>query len=191
MMKDRIETELKASIQAKQEVLRSLVPQIEKAARLMVHALGAGHKVMFFGNGGSAADAQHLAAELISRFLLERQSLPAIALTTDTSIITAIGNDYSFDNIFARQIEGLAQKGDIAFGLSTSGNSRNVVAALEKAKQLGCVTIGLTGPGGRIGELADLALKVPSKETPRIQESHITIGHILCGLVEEELCGKR
>lgn len=191
MMKERIETELKASIAVKTEVLRSLTPAIEQAAKLMIGALKNGNKIMFFGNGGSAADAQHLAAELISRFLLERKSLPAIALTTDTSIITAIGNDYSFDNIFARQVEGLARQGDVAFGLSTSGNSRNVIAGLEKAKQLGCVTIGLTGPAGKIGELADLTLKVPSKETPRIQESHITIGHILCGLVEEELFGKR
>jgi len=190
-MKDRIESELKASIEAKNQVLKTLVPEIEKAARLMIEALKKGNKIMFFGNGGSAADAQHLAAELISRFLLERKSLPAIALTTDSSIITAIGNDYSFDNIFARQVEGLAQKGDVAFGLSTSGNSKNVIAGLEKAKQLGCRTIGLTGPGGKIGELAELTLKIPSKETPRIQESHITIGHILCGLVEEELFGKR
>ncbi len=190
-MKNRIESELKASIQTKEQVLKNLVPAIEQAAKLLVAALKNGNKIMFFGNGGSAADAQHLAAELISRFLLERKSLPALALTTDTSIITAIGNDYSFDNIFARQIEGLAKKGDVAFGLSTSGNSKNVVAGLEKAKQLGCVTIGLTGPGGKIGELADLALRVPSQETPRIQESHITIGHILCGLVEAELCGQR
>ncbi|MCU0641309.1 MAG: D-sedoheptulose 7-phosphate isomerase [Candidatus Margulisbacteria bacterium] len=186
-MQETIRAELKASIEAKTQVLNTLVPQIEKAATTMVGALKKGNKVLFFGNGGSAADSQHLAAELISRFLKERRSLPAIALTTDTSIITAIGNDYSFDNIFARQIEGLAKPGDIAFGFSTSGNSRNVIAGLEKAKELGCVTIALTGPSGKIGELADLALKVPSTATPRIQESHITIGHILCRLIEQEL----
>ncbi|MBN3033657.1 MAG: D-sedoheptulose 7-phosphate isomerase [Candidatus Saganbacteria bacterium] len=189
-MKDQIENELKASIETKEQVLQNLVPQIEKAARLMTDALKAGNKIMFFGNGGSAADAQHLAAELISRFMLERRSLPAIALTTDTSIITAVGNDYLFDNIFARQIEGLAKQGDIAFGLSTSGNSKNVIAGLEKAKQLGCRTIGLTGQGGKIGALAELALKVPATVTPRIQESHITIGHILCHLIEQELFGQ-
>ncbi len=190
-MKNRIETELKASIAVKNEVLKTLTPAIEQAAKMMIAALKQGNKIMFFGNGGSAADAQHLAAELISRFLLERKSLPAIALTTDTSIITAIGNDYSFDNIFARQVEGLARQGDVAFGISTSGNSKNVIAGLAKAKELGCRTIGLTGPGGKIGELADLTLKVPSPETPRVQESHITIGHILCGLIEQELFGKR
>jgi D-sedoheptulose 7-phosphate isomerase len=189
-MKDKIEAELKESIEVKQAVLASLAPVIEQAAVSLVAAYRTGNKVFFFGNGGSAGDAQHLAAELISRFLLERKSLPAIALTTDTSIITAIGNDYNFDVIFARQIEGLAKKGDIAFGLSTSGNSKNVIAGLEKAKQLGCLTIGLTGNTGRIAEIVDIALKVPSKATPRIQESHITIGHIICGLVEAELFGK-
>jgi D-sedoheptulose 7-phosphate isomerase len=189
-MKDKIEAELKESIEVKQAVLASLTPVIEQAAQAMVAAYKTGNKVLFFGNGGSAGDAQHLAAELISRFLLERKSLAAIALTTDTSIITAIGNDYNFDVIFARQIEGLAKKGDIAFGLSTSGNSKNVIAGLEKAKQLGCLTIGLTGNAGRITEIVDIAIKIPSKATPRIQESHITIGHILCGLVEAELFGK-
>ena len=189
-MKEKIEAELKESIAVKNEVLKSLTPEIEQAARAMIAALKAGNKVLFFGNGGSAADAQHLAAELISRFLLERKSLASIALTTDTSILTAIGNDYSFDAIFARQIEGLAKAGDIAFGLSTSGNSRNVIAGLDKAKQLGCLTIGLTGGAGRIPEIVDIALKVPAQATPRIQESHITIGHILCGLVEAELFGK-
>jgi D-sedoheptulose 7-phosphate isomerase len=189
-MREKIEAELKESIAVKHEVLKTLTPLIEKAARAMAAALKAGRQILFFGNGGSAGDAQHLAAELISRYRLERKSLAAVALTTDTSIITAIGNDYSFDAIFARQVEGLAKNGDIAFGLSTSGNSKNVIAGLEKAKQLGCLTIGLTGRAGRIPEIVDIALKVPSPVTPRIQESHITIGHILCGLVEEELFGK-
>ncbi|OGB90801.1 phosphoheptose isomerase [candidate division WOR-1 bacterium RIFCSPHIGHO2_01_FULL_53_15] len=189
-MQNRIAANLKESIEVKQQVIKSLVPQIEKAARAMIGALKNGNKVLFFGNGGSAADSQHLAAELISRFQMERKSLPAIALTTDTSIITAIGNDYTFDNIFSRQIEGLAQKGDIAFGLSTSGNSKNVIAGLEKAKQLGCKTIGLVGSGGRIAAIAEIAIAVPSKNTPRVQECHITIGHILCSLIEQELFGK-
>jgi D-sedoheptulose 7-phosphate isomerase len=190
-MQNRIIAELKESIETKQAVMKSLAPQIEKAARVMIGALKNGNKILFFGNGGSAADSQHLAAELISRFQMERKSLPVIALTTDTSIITAIGNDYSFDNIFARQIEGLTQKGDIAFGLSTSGNSKNVVAGLEKAKQLGCQTIGLVGSGGRIAEIADIVIAIPSKNTPRIQECHITIGHILCSLIEQELFGNK
>jgi D-sedoheptulose 7-phosphate isomerase len=190
-MKNKIEAEIKESIEVKKEVLKALSPAIERAAQAMIAALKAGHKILFFGNGGSAGDAQHLAAELISRYRLERPSLTALALTTDTSIITAIGNDYNFEVIFARQIEGLAKAGDIAFGLSTSGNSKNVIAGLEKAKQMGCVTIGLTGAGGRIGEIADIALKVPSQSTPRIQESHITIGHILCGLIEEAMFGKK
>jgi D-sedoheptulose 7-phosphate isomerase len=189
-MKGKIEAELQESIEVKKEVLMSLSPVIEQAAGAMITAFKAGNKVLFFGNGGSAGDAQHLAAELISRYRLERKALAAIALTTDTSIITAIGNDYNFDMIFARQIEGLAKNGDIAFGLSTSGNSQNVIAGLEKAKQFGCLTIGLTGSTGRIAELVDIAIKVPSKVTARIQESHITIGHILCGLIEAELFGK-
>lgn len=185
-MQEKIVSELKASIEVKNQVIKSLVPQIEQAAGLMIEALKKGNKVLFFGNGGSAADAQHLAGELIGRFLKERRSLAAIALTTDSSILTCLGNDYGFDVIFARQIEGLAKSGDIAFGLSTSGNSKNVIAGLKKAKALGCKTIGLLGgDGGLIAPLVDLALTVPSKATPRVQESHITIGHILCGLVEE------
>jgi D-sedoheptulose 7-phosphate isomerase len=189
-MREKIKAELKASIETKEQVLQHLVPQIEAAARVMVEAVRAGHKILFFGNGGSAADAQHLAAELVGRFRLERKALPALALTTDTSIITAIANDYSFENIFARQIEGLAQPGDVAFGISTSGNSKNVAAGLAKAKQAGCKTIGLIGSGGKIAELSDITIAVPSSDTPRVQESHITIGHILCGLVEDELFGR-
>jgi D-sedoheptulose 7-phosphate isomerase len=154
----------------------------------MIDALKNGNKILFFGNGGSAADAQHLAAELIGRFLKERNAIPAIALTTDTSIITAIGNDYGFEYIFSRQIEGLAKNGDISFGISTSGNSKNVLVGLEKAKQIGCKTIGLLGcGGGKIGQMVDVSIALESKNTPRIQESHITIGHILCGIIEERL----
>jgi len=187
-MQEKIKTELKESIATKKLVLDSLVPQIEQAARMMIKALKSGNKILFFGNGGSAADAQHLAAELIGRFLKERKSLPAIALTTDTSILTCLSNDYSFDIVFARQIEGLAKAGDIAFGISTSGNSKNVLEGLKKAKEMNCKTIGLLGGnGGTIAQSVDLAVTIPSKATPRIQESHITIGHILCGLVEEKV----
>ncbi|MFA5113846.1 MAG: D-sedoheptulose 7-phosphate isomerase [Candidatus Margulisiibacteriota bacterium] len=187
-MQEMIKKELHDSIETKQQVVKTLVPAIEKAARLMITALRDGKKIFFFGNGGSAADAQHLAAELIGRFQKERRALPAIALTTDSSILTALANDYGFDVVFARQIEGLAQKGDLAFGLSTSGNSRNVLAGLKKARELGCRTIGLLGcDGGQIAGSVDLAVTIPCRATPRIQEAHITIGHILCQLIEQEL----
>ncbi len=191
-MQNRIIADLKASITTKQAVLDNLVPQIEKAIQLMVKALKNGNKILFFGNGGSAADAQHLAAELIGRFLKERKALPAIALTTDTSILTCLSNDYSFDMIFARQLEGLAKPGDIAVGISTSGNSKNVLMGFEKAKEIGCPTIGFLGcGGGKIAKAADLAITVPSNETPRVQESHITIGHIICNLIEQSLDSAR
>jgi len=187
-MQEIIRAELKESIEVKNLVLKSLVPQIERAARLMIDALKAGGKILFFGNGGSAADAQHLTAELIGRYRKDRRSLPAIALSTDTSILTSLSNDYGFEIVFAKQIEGLGRSGDIAFGISTSGNSRNVLEGLEKGKELGCRTIGLLGcDGGRIAEIVDLSIIVPCKATPRIQESHITIGHILCSLIEQEL----
>lgn len=189
-MKNSIIAELKESIETKNQVIKCLVPQIEQATKLMIEALKAGNKVFFFGNGGSAADAQHLAAELIGRYRKDRRSLPAIALTTDTSIITSISNDYGYEVIFAKQIEGLAKSGDVAVGLSTSGNSRNVIVALEKAKELGCKTIGFLGcDGGKIAEIVDTAITVPSRVTARIQESHITIGHIVCGLIENEMFG--
>jgi len=187
-MQELIKAELQASIETKELVLAALVPAIEKAAAIMIEALKNGHKIMFFGNGGSAADAQHLAGELIGRFLKERRSLPALALTTDSSVLTCLANDYGFDVVFARQIEGLAQKGDVAFGISTSGNSKNIINGLKKARELGCQTIGLLGGnGGQTAGLVDLALTVPGKATPRIQESHITIGHILCRLIERDL----
>lgn len=189
-MRKTIEAELKESIETKNQVLKTLVPQIEKAARVMIDALKAGNKILFFGNGGSAADSQHLAAELIGRYRKDRKSLPAISLTTDTSIVTALSNDYGFETVFARQIEGLAKPGDIAFGISTSGNSRNVIEGLEKAKEMRCKTIGLLGcDGGRIAEVSDVSIIVPCRATPRIQESHITIGHILCRLIEQEIFG--
>lgn len=187
-MQDIIKAELKESIEVKNLAIKNLAPKIEEVARLMIEALKAGRKILFFGNGGSAADSQHLAAELIGRYRKERASLPAIALNCDTSILTAVGNDYGFEKIFSRQIEGLAAKGDVAFGISTSGNSKNVIVGIEKAKEIGCQTIGLLGcDGGRIGEIVDLPIIVACKATPRIQECHITIGHILCSLIEQEL----
>ena len=151
-------------------------------------ALRSGHKVLVFGNGGSAADAQHIAAELVGRYMRERQALPAVALTTDTSILTSIGNDYGFEHIFARQIDALATRGDIALGISTSGESANVRHALVRAKAIGCVTGAFLGrTGGSIRGLVDHAVVIPAQDTARIQECHITLGHILCELVESDL----
>lgn len=161
-------------------------PEIEQLARLCRTAIHEGGKILFMGNGGSAADAQHLAAEFVGRFEKERRGLPAIALTTDTSLLTAVGNDYGFDMIFSRQIEALARPGDVVVGISTSGNSPNVVKALAIAKEMGAVTVGLTGAkGGKMDGLCDLCIKVPSEKTARIQEAHILIGHIVCALVDE------
>ncbi|HUB01922.1 MAG TPA: D-sedoheptulose 7-phosphate isomerase, partial [Terriglobales bacterium] len=149
-----------------------------------------GNKILFFGNGGSAADAQHLAAELSGRFLKERRSLPGLALTTNTSVLTAIGNDYSFDEVFARQVRGIGSGGDIAFAITTSGNSPNVLRAVEAAREKGLVTIGLTGgTGEKLRKAVEMCICIPSDETPRIQEGHILTGHILCELIEEALFG--
>jgi len=175
------------------EVLERLTarcaPQIEAAASMMIETLQGGGKILLCGNGGSAADAQHIAAELTGRFVRERRALPAIALSTDTSALTAIGNDYGFERIFARQVEALAGEGDLLVGISTSGNSANVLRALEQADALGCLTLGLSGrDGGAMNELCDLNLVVPGDVTARIQEMHILIGHILCELVENAFC---
>ncbi len=176
------------SVSVKQATLRANLPKIKEAAEAWIAALKNGRKIMFCGNGGSAADSQHIAAEFIGRFQKERRSLPAIALTTDTSILTALTNDYSVDIVFARQVEGLGQTGDILVGLSTSGNSKNVLEAMKTAKAKGIKTIGLLGnDGGAIAPLCDIALIVPSKMTARIQESHITIAHTLCQITEEAL----
>jgi len=154
----------------------------------VVTALAAGRTIFFFGNGGSAADSQHLAAEMVGRFTLERRALPAIALTTDTSILTSIGNDYGFDRIFVRQLQGLGRPGDVAVGLSTSGNSPNVLLAMEAAREQGLVTVALTGKsGGKLAERVHFCLRVPSTDTARVQESHITIGHLICQGVDEAL----
>jgi D-sedoheptulose 7-phosphate isomerase len=171
-------------------VERHLAPAIADVAALMIDAFRRGGKLLVMGNGGSAADAQHLAAEIVGRFRMERKALPAIALSTDTSILTAVGNDYGFDSVFRRQVEALAGEGDVVMGISTSGSSPNVLEALRCAREMGCRTVGLLGrDGGAIKELADMDLTVPGRDTPRIQEAHITIIHILCELVEQGLFG--
>ena len=164
---------------------------IDKASKAIILAIENGKKVLFFGNGGSAADAQHMAGEFVCRFMIDRKSLPGIALTTDTSIITAISNDYNFNEVFSRQIEGISQEGDVVFAISTSGRSENIIYALEKAKELGLVTIGLSGKkGGAMKELCDHMICIPSENTPRIQEAHLLIEHIICNIVEESIFTK-
>jgi D-sedoheptulose 7-phosphate isomerase len=165
----------------------SYLAAVSSAAAALAAALRAGHKVLFFGNGGSAADAQHLAAELTGRFLLERRSLPGLALSTNTSAVTAVGNDYGYDEVFARPLSGIGSAGDIAFGLSTSGNSANVLRAIEVAKEKKMVTVGLSGRAGTLASIADHAICIPSDCIPRIQEAHILTGHILCEIIEREL----
>ena len=160
-------------------------------ADLLVDAFRKGNKVLLFGNGGSAADAQHIACELAGKFYLDRAPLPATALTTNTSSLTAIANDYSYEEVFVRQVKGLVKQGDVVIGISTSGNSPNVLRGIEEAKRLGATTIALTGQGGRLKELADSVISVPSVDTPRIQEAHITAGHIICYLLEQALFGNR
>ena len=168
--------------------LQGSVGLLEEMAELLITSLRAGGKVLIFGNGGSAADAQHIAGELLGRFRLERRAFGAVALSTDTSTLTAIGNDYSFENIFSRQIEGLIRPGDVAWGLSTSGNSANVVLGLAKAKELGAKTIAFSGGGGgKVSEIADLCLAIPAEFTARIQEAHELAYHILCDLTESAL----
>ena len=176
-----------------QDVKRTLLSEenlnlIGKTAETILRALKTGGKVIVFGNGGSAADSQHMVAELVGRFKKERAAIPAIALTTNTSILTALSNDYSYDISFSRQIEALGKKGDIAIGISTSGMAKNVTEAIVKAKKMGIGTIALTGKGGgAIKDMADLAIVVKSNDTPRIQEAHILIIHILCELIEDNL----
>jgi D-sedoheptulose 7-phosphate isomerase len=184
----RIKNFLNASADLKYQVAETLSEKILEATRLIKESLAGGGKLLLMGTGGSAADAQHIAAEMVGRFKKERPAIPAIALTVDTSIVTALGNDYGFDTIFSRQIEALAQKGDVVLGFSTSGNSENVIRAFKLANELGVVTIGLLGnEGGRAKDHVRLAIVVPSDDTARIQEVHITIGHIICEIVESEL----
>jgi len=169
-----------------ERVMQSLTPRIAEAGERIVETLKRGNKILLCGNGGSAADAQHIAAELTGRYKTERRGLPAVALTTDTSALTAIGNDYGYDRVFERQTEALAREGDLLLGISTSGNSANVLLALQKARELGCFTLGLSGrEGGRMNAVCDLNLVIPSEDTPRIQEMHIMIGHLLCSMVDK------
>lgn len=187
---EQIKEDLQASAELKRKVATSLVPEIAQAAKMIVECLQSGGKVLIMGNGGSAADAQHLAAELVGRFQLDRRAFAACALTTDTSILTSVGNDYGFDAIFSRQIEALAVSSDIVIAITTSGKSLNLIKGAEKARELGCKVIAMTGgDGNKVGELADLKIQVPSADTPRIQEAQITIGHIICRLVEGTLAG--
>lgn len=166
----------------------SSLPTIQQAVDVLIQSYDKGGKSLFCGNGGSAGDAQHLAAEFLGRYLIDRPSIPAIALTVDTSAITAIGNDYGYDHVFARQLSGLGQSGDVLVGISTSGNSVNVINAIETAQQMGIKTIGLTGEsGGQMATLCDVCICVPSPHTNHIQEMHIAIGHYLCGAVEQHL----
>ncbi len=189
-MEDDIRAQLAASIRVKEAVAANLTPAIAQAAALWVDTLRRGGLIAFCGNGGSAADCQHLAGELVSRFRRDRPAYRGLALSTDTSILTAIGNDFGYERVFARQVEGLMRPGDLLVALSTSGTARNCVLAVEQARSMGVATMALTGAsGGALKPLADLCLCVPSSDTPRIQEAHITIGHILCDLVEAELSG--
>ena len=186
-MKDIILDTLQDSIRVKDRFIKNNIPLILRGADMLVTCITSGHKILIFGNGGSAADAQHIAAEFVNRFQIERPPLAAIALTTDTSIITSIGNDYHFDEIFSKQINALGKKDDIAIGISTSGNSKNVIQAIHAAGKIGMFTIGLTGHGGELAECVDLVFAVKSDITARIQEAHITLGHILCDLVDRIL----
>jgi D-sedoheptulose 7-phosphate isomerase len=186
----RVRKLIEASIATKQSLLCStdVVMTVAKVSEILVNVLKQGNKAILFGNGGSAADAQHIAAELVGRFAFDRPALPALALSVNTSCVTAIGNDYGFDQVFSRQIEALARAGDVAIGISTSGNSPNVVRAISMARKMGLHTIALTGTtGGNLKNAVDHCICVPSSETPRIQESHILIGHIISELVEQTI----
>jgi len=190
-MKNYIQDQIKKSYETKQAVYEdeALLQKIETVAKLCVKLYKeSDKKTILAGNGGSAADAQHIAAELVGRYGFDRPSIPSLALTTDTSNLTAIGNDYGYDQVFSRQLEGMGQEGDIFFGISTSGNSQNIINAFESAKKKGITTVALVGrDGGKMAQMADIALIVPSDSTPRIQESHILIGHIICDIIEKEV----
>ena len=199
-MKQYIEVEMKQYIQdevsksiATLELLaqdQHITAEVERIAQACCAALRAGHKILFAGNGGSAADAQHLAGELVSRFNFDRPGLAAFALTTDTSVLTAIGNDYGYDRVFARQLNAVGAKGDVFIAISTSGRSPSILCALQEARGKGMVTVGFTGKlGGDMPPLCDYCIRIPVSETPKIQEGHIVLGHIICGLIERELFG--
>jgi D-sedoheptulose 7-phosphate isomerase len=188
-MRERIKDILLESIQVKEEILRNQIDQIAQIAQLMIDCLKKDGKVIVFGNGGSASDSQHIAAELVGRFKKDRSALAGIALTTNTAILTSLANDYGYDVIFSRQLEALGKKNDVALGISTSGKARNVALGIKQAKKMGIKTVALSGgDGGEIVKLADVSLVVPSKITARIQEAHITIAHIICEMIEQELC---
>lgn len=186
---DDVEHEIRESVLVKEQTMR-LAPIIAETTQAVVDCYKKGGKLVMFGNGGSAADAQHIVAELVNKLHFDRPMLNALALTVNTSVLTAIGNDSSYDNIFSRQIESLVDEKDIVIGLSTSGNSVNVIKGLEAAKKLGCVTIAMTGhSGGKMKNIPEILINIPSNKNTRIQEAHITIGHIICALVEREMFG--
>ena len=186
MTDDILRKNIESSVQVHSRLLEACLPAMTVAADALIAAYRSGQKALFFGNGGSAADAQHLAAEFLGRYLRERRPIPALALHENTSAVTAIANDYGYEHVFSRQIQALAVAGDVAVGISTSGNSQSVLEALTVARKLGLYTIGLTGAaGGRMRELVDVLIAAPSNETPRIQECHILIGHALCDAVEQ------
>jgi D-sedoheptulose 7-phosphate isomerase len=187
-MEDHIVKIFKESSQLKEVFVNENLGRIVRVVDAVTGALKAGNKILLFGNGGSAADAQHIAGEFVNRFIIERPPLPAIALSTDTSVITSIGNDYDFSEIFSKQIRAIGQAGDVAWGISTSGTSPNVIKALDVAKKIGMITIGFTGrDGGDIARLVDYSLNVSSNSTPRVQEVHITVAHVICEMVDFKL----
>jgi len=193
IMHDYVVQQIKKSIDTKNRLLenKEILDDIIKISKVCISAYKNGKKILIAGNGGSAADAQHIAGELVSKFYFDRPGLTAFALTTDTSILTAVGNDYGYEKLFSRQIQANGDSGDVFIGISTSGNSKNIIEALKECKKKEIVTVGLTGEsGGLMDDLCDYCIKVPSNETPRIQESHILIGHIICAVIEEELFGK-
>lgn len=193
-MKEAIAQAFREGAELRLKMAGAMTEPILEAAERIAQAFKSGGKVLLFGNGGSAADAQHIAAEFVNRFLIERPPLPAVSLATDTSVLTSIANDYGFDEVFAKQLKALGRKGDVAVGISTSGSSANVLRAFRAAKKMGILTVALTGETGKLASMADIALAVPSRSTPRIQEAHIAVGHVLCDLVDRILfqeAGKR
>jgi D-sedoheptulose 7-phosphate isomerase len=186
-MKKIIEYEFNEHLKTTKATMDCIYELVESAAKICINAFKNGNKILIFGNGGSAADAQHIAAELVGRYKAERRGLPAIALTTDSSALTCISNDYGYEQVFSRQVEALANNGDVVIGISTGGTSTNVVGALNIAKNMGCKAIGLSGrDGGEMNEICDINLVVPDDDTPRIQEMHILIGHTICQLIDNE-----
>ncbi|MDD3233766.1 MAG: D-sedoheptulose 7-phosphate isomerase [Candidatus Omnitrophota bacterium] len=187
-MREQIKDIFLESIRIKEEMMRNEIPRIIEIAEMAISSLKRGGKLLIFGNGGSAADSQHIAAEFVGRFQKDRPALPALSLTVNTSVLTAVANDYSYETVFARQIEALGHKNDLALGISTSGKAKNVAAAIKQAKKIGMSTAALTGgDGGELAKIPDVCVVVPSTITARIQEAHITIGHIICEIVEHRL----